>query len=182
MGRGGADALGAGHGQGWKLCEAAGRSPTTHQPAAHAHTGRAGRHECTTARVRPWPPGALLGSHYLLAVGRAGIHNQGASRPWARPWEGSARGCVEGEIGWGRREKGEDSPGTAMCRDVCFCAIWIWRGRREVMRWRGGYIEENVRGGCQICHQLCRDRVREAVASATNYARQCQTETESDEW
>jgi hypothetical protein len=48
-------------------------------------------------------------------------------------------------------------------------------------RW-GGYIEENTGGGCQIRHQLCHDRVREAVASATNYVRQCKTETESDEW
>jgi hypothetical protein len=35
------------------------------------------------------------------------------------------------------------------------------------MRWWGGYIEENAGGGCQIRHQLCRDRVREAVASMT---------------
>jgi hypothetical protein len=118
-------------------------------------------------------PEKNMGGSHGLKMPYCCCHAGGKARP---------RGCVEGEIGWGRREKGEDSPGTAMCRDVCFCAIWIWRGRREVMRWRGGYIEENVRGGCQICHQLCRDRVREAVASATNYARQCQTETESDEW
>jgi hypothetical protein len=45
MGRGGADALGASHGQGWKLREAAGCSPTTHQPVTRAHTGCAGRLE-----------------------------------------------------------------------------------------------------------------------------------------
>jgi hypothetical protein len=48
-------------------------------------------------------------------------------------------------------------------------------------RW-GGYIEENAGGGCQIRHQLRRDRVREAVASMMNCVRQCKTETESDEW
>jgi hypothetical protein len=28
------------------------------------------------------------------------------------------------------------------------------------MRWWGGYIEENAGGGCQISHQLCRNRER----------------------
>jgi hypothetical protein len=51
----------------------------------------------------------------------------------ARRDVGLQGGCVEGERGWGRGEKGENSPRTAMCRDVCFCAIWIWGGRREVM-------------------------------------------------
>jgi hypothetical protein len=35
------------------------------------------------------------------------------------------------------------------------------------MRRRGGYIEENAGGGCQIRHQLRRDRAGEAVASTT---------------
>jgi hypothetical protein len=74
---------------------------------------------------------------------------------------------VVGERGWGMGEKGEDSPGTTMCSDVCLYTIWIWGGRREVMRQWGGHIEENTGGGCQIRHQLRRDRAREVVASTT---------------
>jgi hypothetical protein len=65
----------------------------------------------------------------------------------------------------GREEREMTHLKTAVCRDVCFCAIWIWRGRREVMRQWGGYIEENAGGGCQFRHQLCHDRARETIAS-----------------
>jgi hypothetical protein len=174
MGRGGAGALGAGHGQGWKLCEAAGRSPTTHQPAAHAHTGRAGKHECTTARARPWPPGALLGSHYLLAVGRAGIHNQGASRPWARPWEGSAKRVRRGGDRMGKAREGRGLTwnrhvqGRLLLRDLDLeretrgYAMSGWVYRRERERWLPNLSSivsrPSERGGCE------RDELRETVS------------------
>jgi hypothetical protein len=75
----------------------------------------------------------------------------------------------------GREERERTHLKIAVCRDICFCAIWILRGRREVMRWWGGYIEENAGGGCQFRHQLRRDRVREAVASTTRVDTSSQT-------
>jgi hypothetical protein len=100
----------------------------------------------TTVRQRP------------MGQGRARVTQ---SRSLHAPWDamvGRAAlqvGCIERERGWGRGGKGGDSPGTAMCRDTRFYAIWIYGGRRGVMRRRGGYIEENAGGGCQV---YCRPR------------------------
>jgi hypothetical protein len=91
------------------------------------------------------------------AGGEAGRLRQTAVRA---PWPPANR-----EQRGGREEREMTHLKTAVCRDVCFRAIWIWRGRREVMRQWGGYIKENAGGGCQFRHQLCHDRARETIAS-----------------
>ena len=71
-----------------------------------------------------------------LRTGRWGGRGRGEPprrAPWTRRRAGLPRGSVEGERGWGREERGEDPPGTAMCRDDSFCVSWIWGRRLEVM-------------------------------------------------
>jgi hypothetical protein len=58
---------------------------------------------------------------------RAGASNDHAER--TRPEAARPREQRE-DAGDGR--EGEDSPRTTMCRDVCFCVIWIWEGDEEL--------------------------------------------------
>ena len=81
--------------------------------------------------------GARWATHWL--VGRPRQGRAAAQGPLDATPGGTAERVRRGERGWVREERGEDSPGTAVCRDDSFCAIWIW-GDLDLGRETRGYV------------------------------------------
>jgi hypothetical protein len=117
----------------WELgCALAGGEAATGASRRAGPPGRDAGQGCRT-----WPHNGGKGIHARSR--REGTNRSARGQRGLLAREGERRdaglqgGSIEGERGWGREERGEDSPGTAMCRDDSFCVSWIWGRRLEVM-------------------------------------------------
>jgi hypothetical protein len=101
--------------------------------------GESGRAEGSSPRrgnnsYSPWMNLQLAMDHRRLVrvVGGWGTSvglRAGASSDYAEFTHPKAARPREQREDAGDGREGEDSPRTAMCRDICFCAIWTWGGR-----------------------------------------------------
>jgi hypothetical protein len=135
-GKRGSRCTGAGHGQGWKLREAAGCSPTTHQPATRAHTGCAGRLEARPQGQSAWGMGTHLRASARVA---ATTSVQGVC-------EGHATMARERDGRRTRGEGGEKYPCVSGNRCPSRLRSAIWRKTGSFATARAVFIENR---GCR---------------------------------